>query len=111
MDSFGPSPLMVHYLLRVEVFGIQAATKVETGLESSLCPQLSPDGSHVYILSYDSAVKSGAHFATGSLHRLSWPPSGLLLTSEDVFNALVNATCWPQIELMNSTHSLMWRLE
>ncbi|KAK8933434.1 hypothetical protein KSP39_PZI015418 [Platanthera zijinensis] len=43
---------------------------------SAFFPKFSPDGKFLVFLSAKSAVDSGAHWATNSLHRLDWPADG-----------------------------------
>jgi len=49
------------------------AEKLETGLQSALNPKFSPDGKHMYFLGHQAAVSSGAHGASMTLERISWP--------------------------------------
>jgi acylaminoacyl-peptidase len=47
----------------------------------------SPDGKYLVFLSAKSAVDSGAHGATSSLHKIEWPSDGIPkpeLTIQDV---------------------------
>ncbi|KAF5191704.1 Acylamino-acid-releasing enzyme [Thalictrum thalictroides] len=46
------------------------------GISSAYFPRFSPDGGHLVFLSSKSAVDSGAHCATDSLHRMEWPTNG-----------------------------------
>eukprot|EP00262_Sarcandra_glabra_P004004 TRINITY_DN1494_c0_g1_i1.p1 TRINITY_DN1494_c0_g1~~TRINITY_DN1494_c0_g1_i1.p1 ORF type:complete len:713 (+),score=132.54 TRINITY_DN1494_c0_g1_i1:156-2141(+) len=46
------------------------------GISSAFFPRFSPDGKSLIFLSAKSAVDSGAHWATNSLHRMDWPGVG-----------------------------------
>ncbi|KAJ3673879.1 hypothetical protein LUZ60_005871 [Juncus effusus] len=47
------------------------------GLSSAFFPRFSPDGKYLVFLSARSAVDSGAHGATNSLHKIEWPLNGV----------------------------------
>ncbi|KAJ4767510.1 Acylamino-acid-releasing enzyme [Rhynchospora pubera] len=47
------------------------------GLSSAFFPVFSPDGNYLVFLSAKSAVDSGAHGATCSLHKIEWPSDGV----------------------------------
>ncbi|KAF3326312.1 acylamino-acid-releasing enzyme isoform X1 [Carex littledalei] len=56
-------------------------------LSSAFFPLFSPDGKYLVFLSAKSAVDSGAHGATCSLHKIEWPSDGVPkpeLTIQDV---------------------------
>uniref|UniRef100_A0A6V7QSZ4 Acylamino-acid-releasing enzyme n=1 Tax=Ananas comosus var. bracteatus TaxID=296719 RepID=A0A6V7QSZ4_ANACO len=55
-----------------------AAVKLTHGLSSAFFPVFSPDGKYLVFLSAKSAVDSGAHSATNSLHKIDWPTDGKL---------------------------------
>lgn len=44
----------------------------------------SPDGKYLVFISAKSAVDSGSHNATNSMHRIEWPADGKLAGSLDV---------------------------
>ncbi|XP_021757135.1 acylamino-acid-releasing enzyme 1-like isoform X2 [Chenopodium quinoa] len=48
------------------------AVVLTKGISSAFCPRFSPDGRFLVFLSAKSAVESGAHNATFSLHRVDW---------------------------------------
>lgn len=49
-----------------------------TELSSAFFPRFSPDGKYLVFISANSAVDSGAHNATNSMHRIEWPTDGKL---------------------------------
>ncbi|KAI3854713.1 hypothetical protein MKX03_028091 [Papaver bracteatum] len=50
-----------------------AAINLTQGISSAFLPQFSPDGKSLVFLSAKSAVDTGAHSSTDSLHRIDWP--------------------------------------
>lgn len=62
----------------------------------------SPGGKSLVFLSAKSAVDSGAHSATNSLHRIDWPADGKLQSSLNIFDVVrsflfylkVQASCY-----------------
>lgn len=50
-----------------------------------VCIIFSPDRKYLLFLSCKTAVDSGAHSATNSLHRLDWPKDGRLDSSTTVY--------------------------
>nr|GMD81705.1 acylamino-acid-releasing enzyme-like isoform X1 [Ipomoea batatas] len=50
--------------------------KLTDTISSAMFPHFSPDGKFLVFLSSKSAVDSGAHCATDSLHRIAWPVDG-----------------------------------
>nr|GMD04740.1 acylamino-acid-releasing enzyme-like isoform X2 [Ipomoea batatas]GMD31187.1 acylamino-acid-releasing enzyme-like isoform X2 [Ipomoea batatas] len=50
--------------------------KLTDNISSAMFPRFSPDGKSLVFLSSKSAVDSGAHCATDSLHRIAWPIDG-----------------------------------
>ncbi|XP_031097604.1 acylamino-acid-releasing enzyme-like isoform X2 [Ipomoea triloba] len=50
--------------------------KLTDTISSAMFPRFSPDGKFLVFLSSKSAVDSGAHCATDSLHRIAWPVDG-----------------------------------
>ncbi|XP_026449238.1 acylamino-acid-releasing enzyme 1-like isoform X1 [Papaver somniferum] len=53
-----------------------AAIDLTRGISSAFFPRFSPDGKSLVFLSAKSAVDTGAHSATNSLHRIDWPTDG-----------------------------------
>ncbi|MCL7048160.1 hypothetical protein MKW94_022360 [Papaver nudicaule] len=53
-----------------------AAINLTQGISSAFFPRFSPDGKSLVFLSAKSAVDTGAHSATDSLHRIDWPSDG-----------------------------------
>ncbi|KAI3956988.1 hypothetical protein MKX01_001022 [Papaver californicum] len=53
-----------------------AAINLTQVLSSAFFPQFNPDGKFLVFLSAKSAVDTGAHMATDSLHRIDWPTEG-----------------------------------
>ncbi|KAI3979487.1 hypothetical protein MKX01_001679 [Papaver californicum] len=53
-----------------------AAINLTQGISSAFFPRFSPDGKFLVFLSAKSAVDTGAHMATDSLHRIDWPTDG-----------------------------------
>lgn len=50
-----------------------SAVKLTQSLSSAFFPRFSPDGNTLVFMSARSAVDSGAHWATESLHKMNWP--------------------------------------
>ncbi|KAK9083598.1 hypothetical protein Scep_030069 [Stephania cephalantha] len=55
---------------------LAALVKLTEGISSAFFPRFSPDGRSLVFLSARSAVDTGAHWATNSLHRIDWPADG-----------------------------------
>lgn len=53
------------------------AVNLTHALSSAFFPRFSPDGRSLVFLSAKSAVDSGAHSATDSLHKIDWPVDGI----------------------------------
>ncbi|KAK6929879.1 Acylamino-acid-releasing enzyme, N-terminal domain [Dillenia turbinata] len=53
-----------------------ALINLTQSISSAFIPRFSPDGKFLVFLSSKSAVDSGAHWATDSLHRIDWPADG-----------------------------------
>ncbi|XP_026423163.1 acylamino-acid-releasing enzyme-like isoform X1 [Papaver somniferum] len=53
-----------------------AAINLTQDISSAFFPRFSPDGKFLVFLSAKSAVDTGAHSATDSLHRIDWPSDG-----------------------------------
>lgn len=49
---------------------------------------LSPDGKYLLFLSAKSAVDSGAHWATNSLHKIDWPVDGELSLDRSIVDVV-----------------------
>ncbi|KAG8091598.1 hypothetical protein GUJ93_ZPchr0012g20436 [Zizania palustris] len=52
--------------------------KLTSELSSAFFPRFSPDGKYLVFVSAKSAVDSGAHNATNSMHKINWPAEGNL---------------------------------
>lgn len=52
----------------------------------------SPNGKFLVFLSAKSAVNSGVHNATNSLHRIDWPTDGKLYQSANIYD-IVSSSC------------------
>ncbi|KAJ6810582.1 putative acylamino-acid-releasing enzyme isoform X1 [Iris pallida] len=59
-----------------EVEVASRAISLTRALSSAFGPRFSPDGRSLVFLSAKSAVDSGAHVATDSLHKIDWPVDG-----------------------------------
>ncbi|XP_016647658.1 PREDICTED: acylamino-acid-releasing enzyme-like isoform X2 [Prunus mume] len=57
-------------------------------ITSALYPQFSPDGKFLLFLSARSAVDSGVHSATDSLHIIDWPMDGVLSSSTKIVDVV-----------------------
>ncbi|KAJ8627118.1 hypothetical protein MRB53_020425 [Persea americana] len=55
---------------------LATAINLTQGISSAFFPRFSPDGKLLVFLSAKSAVDSGAHCATDSLHKMDWPTDG-----------------------------------
>ncbi|KAI5397369.1 hypothetical protein KIW84_063255 [Lathyrus oleraceus] len=55
-------------------------------ISSALFPRFSPNGEFLVFLSAKSAVDSGLHNATNSLHRIDWPTNGELYQSAKIYD-------------------------
>ncbi|XP_071940515.1 acylamino-acid-releasing enzyme-like isoform X1 [Coffea arabica] len=53
-----------------------AVIALTQSISSAFFPRFSPDGKYLVFLSARTAVDSGAHWATNSLHRIDWPADG-----------------------------------
>jgi acylaminoacyl-peptidase len=53
-----------------------AMVKLTAELSSAFFPRFSPDGKYLVFISAKSAVDSGAHNATNSMHKIDWPADG-----------------------------------
>ncbi|CAL8989795.1 unnamed protein product [Prunus brigantina] len=62
-------------------------------ITSALYPQFSPDGKFLLFLSARSAVDSGVHSATDSLHIIDWPMDGVLSSSTKIVDVIPVVMC------------------
>ncbi|KAM5552933.1 hypothetical protein ABKV19_025260 [Rosa sericea] len=62
-------------------------------ISSGYHPRFSPDGKLLFFLSSRSAVDSGAHSATDSLHRIDWPIDGVPCSSSIIFDVIPVVMC------------------
>ncbi|RZC49835.1 hypothetical protein C5167_018264 [Papaver somniferum] len=70
-----------------------AAINLTRGISSAFFPRFSPDGRSLVFLSAKSAVDSGAHNATNSLHRIDWPTDGKPNTSPKLIDVVPVVNC------------------
>ncbi|WVZ58981.1 hypothetical protein U9M48_009193 [Paspalum notatum var. saurae] len=70
-----------------------ATLKLTAGLSSAFFPRFSPDGKYLVFISTKSAVDSGAHYATNSMHRIEWPTDGKLDESLAVADVVPVVMC------------------
>eukprot|EP00262_Sarcandra_glabra_P004005 TRINITY_DN1494_c0_g1_i2.p1 TRINITY_DN1494_c0_g1~~TRINITY_DN1494_c0_g1_i2.p1 ORF type:complete len:835 (+),score=147.70 TRINITY_DN1494_c0_g1_i2:156-2507(+) len=63
------------------------------GISSAFFPRFSPDGKSLIFLSAKSAVDSGAHWATNSLHRMDWPGVGKQCPSLKIVDVVPVVMC------------------
>ncbi|CAL4933401.1 unnamed protein product [Urochloa decumbens] len=62
-------------------------------LSSAFFPRFSPDGKYLVFVSAKSAVDSGSHNATNSMHRIEWPTDGKLDGSLGVADVVPVVMC------------------
>ncbi|KAJ1431580.1 WD40/YVTN repeat-like-containing domain superfamily [Sesbania bispinosa] len=62
-------------------------------ISSALFPRFSPNGKFLVFLSARSAVDSGVHNATNSLHRIDWPTDGKLYQSSKIYDIIPVVMC------------------
>ncbi|KAK3157569.1 hypothetical protein QOZ80_2AG0124510 [Eleusine coracana subsp. coracana] len=67
--------------------------KLTEELSSAFFPRFSPDGKYLVFISAKSAVDSGAHNATNSMHRIEWPTDGKLHEGLDVDDVVSVVMC------------------
>ncbi|OVA05354.1 Peptidase S9 [Macleaya cordata] len=70
-----------------------AAVNLTQGISSAFFPRFSPDGKSLVFLSSKSAVDTGAHSATDSLHRIDWPRDGKPYPSLKIFDVVPVVMC------------------
>ncbi|XP_018446839.2 acylamino-acid-releasing enzyme isoform X1 [Raphanus sativus] len=73
-----------------EAFPIHNFTK---SISSGFSPRFSKDGKFLLFLSAKTAVDSGAHGATESLHKINWPSDEKLPESTDIVNVIQVVNC------------------
>ncbi|XP_010440446.1 PREDICTED: acylamino-acid-releasing enzyme-like [Camelina sativa] len=71
-------------------FPIHNLTK---SISSGFCPRFSKDGKFLVFVSAKTAVDSGAHWATESLHRIDWPSDGKLPESTNIIDVIEVVNC------------------
>ncbi|XP_003573923.1 acylamino-acid-releasing enzyme 1 isoform X1 [Brachypodium distachyon] len=79
-----------------------AMVKLTADVSSAFFPRFSPDGKFLVFISAKSAVDSGAHNATNSMHKVDWPADGKLegsLSVADVVPIVMSPQdgCFPGI--------------
>ncbi|XP_039784324.1 acylamino-acid-releasing enzyme 1-like isoform X4 [Panicum virgatum] len=67
--------------------------KLTAHLSSAFFPRFSPDGKYLVFVSAKSAVDSGAHNATNSMHRIEWPTDGKLDGSLGIVDVVPIVMC------------------
>ncbi|KAK9146531.1 hypothetical protein Sjap_006434 [Stephania japonica] len=85
---------------------LAAVVKLTEGISSAFFPRFSPDGHSLVFLSARTAVDTGAHWATNSLHRIDWPTDGnpqSAITIADVVPVVMCAEdgCFPGLYCSN----------
>ncbi|XP_027366055.1 acylamino-acid-releasing enzyme-like [Abrus precatorius] len=69
------------------------AQNLTQSVSSAYFPRFSPDGKFLVFLSARSAVDSGVHNATNSLHRIDWPTDGKLYQSSKIYDIIPVVMC------------------
>ncbi|KAK1310771.1 hypothetical protein QJS10_CPA08g00238 [Acorus calamus] len=64
------------------------AVNLTPSLSSAFFPRFSPDGKVLVFLSAKTAVDTGAHSATNSLHKMEWPSDGNPSSSIDIVDVV-----------------------
>lgn len=72
----------------LDSMGDYKAVKLTQGISSALFPRFSPGGKYLVFLSTKSAVDSGAHNATESIHRIVWPTDGKIHSFANVIDVI-----------------------
>ncbi|CAN8232120.1 unnamed protein product [Cochlearia groenlandica] len=62
-------------------------------ISSGFSPRFSKDGKFLLFVSAKSAVDSGAHMGTESLHRIDWPTDGRLPEATNIFDVVQVVNC------------------
>ncbi|KAJ0981572.1 hypothetical protein J5N97_009827 [Dioscorea zingiberensis] len=73
--------------------GFGSLVHLTQGISSAFCPRFSPDGKAIVFLSSKSAVDSGAHSATDSLHKIDWPADGKPHASTTIYDVVPVVMC------------------
>lgn len=60
------------------------AVKLTGTISSAFSPRFSPNGKMLVFLSAETAVSSGAHNATNSLHCINWPADGIVCKQKQI---------------------------
>lgn len=86
-----------------------AAQKLTEKIDSAFLPRFSPDGKLLVFLSASTAVNTGAHCVTNSLHSFHWPSDGTVhpnLEINDVVSLVMCARegCFPGLYCTNVLH-------
>lgn len=69
------------------------AVKLAQGISSTLFPRFSRGGKYLVFLSAKSAVDSGVHNATESIHKIEWPTDGKINLSANVIDVIPVVHC------------------
>ncbi|XP_057818724.2 acylamino-acid-releasing enzyme 1 isoform X1 [Cryptomeria japonica] len=67
--------------------------KLTENFSSAFLPRFSPDGELLVFLSANTAVNTGAHCATNSLHSLHWPSSGIIHSKIEIKDVVPVVMC------------------
>lgn len=70
-----------------------AAQKLTEKIDSAFLPRFSPNGELLVFLSASTAVNTGAHCATNSLHSLHWPSDGTMHPSIEINDVVSLVMC------------------
>ncbi|KAI3844357.1 hypothetical protein MKX03_021531 [Papaver bracteatum] len=73
-----------------------AAINLTRGISSAFFPRFSPDGKLLVFLSATSAVDTGAHSATNSVHKIDWPTDGKPNISLKLIDVVPVVKCAPE---------------
>jgi acylaminoacyl-peptidase len=72
-------------------------------MKSAFSPRFSPDGHTLVFLSQQTAVDTGVHSATSSLHTLSWPHSSSSLSTIAVIDVIYDPTTTVDDDMLASS--------
>lgn len=67
--------------------------KLTETISSAFLPRFSPNGELLVFLSANSAISSGAHCTTNSLHSLRWPSSGIIHSKLEIKDVVPVVMC------------------